>query len=642
MANHLPQFKMRLSPEAYRVLQSGEDYAPVVPATVKMPELTVRSLVVGVLVAVVFGAANAYLGLKVGLTVSASIPAAVAGVAVLQALRRRSNLLEINIVQTVGSSGEALAAGVIFTLPVLYLWGETPGFWPIFPLSLLGGLLGILFMIPLRRLLIVQQHGRLTYPEGTACAEVIVAAQSQGRQAKLLLTGGGVGGLYAALQKLGGLWPSEPDIVLHQAGFRTSIGADVTPELLGVGYIVGPRVAAVLLAGGAVGWLVLIPLIYLFGSAATIPVPPESTTPIAEMDSFSIWGRYIRYVGAGAVGFGGLLTLAQSAPTLWESIRVAVRALRQQEPGSQKRTDQDLPLMLVIASLLIIGLLVAFLPLRIEGGALGILAALAVVVFSGFFVTVSSRIVGLIGNSSNPISGMTIATVLVCTLLFRQAYNLEEAGVAVLTIGSLVCIAAALAGDTSQDLKTGFLLGANPRNQQIAQIVSVVAAALTMSTVLALFRADIVSGTFKAPQANLIRLVIDGVLEGNLPWGLVLVGVALAACVQTMGLPTLAFAVGLYLPIHLSVPIMVGGLIRLGVERSHRTGLDRQQRGMLYASGLIAGAALVGVAAAITAFFNLPLLQPDPTRWGSAAIAFSILTATLVYVSFRSPGRQLP
>jgi putative OPT family oligopeptide transporter len=652
MANHTPQSKTTLSSEAYRELPPGQDYAPVIPATLEIPELTIRSLGVGVLVAIVFGAANAYLGLKVGLTVSASIPAAVAGVAVFQALRRSGNPLEINIVQTIGSSGEALAAGVIFTLPVLYLWGETPGFWPIFPLSLLGGLLGILFMIPLRRLLIVQEHGRLTYPEGTACAEVIVAAQSEGRQARLLFTGMGVGGLYSGLQKLGRLWPSEPDIALNQAGFRTSVGADVTPELLGVGYIIGPRVAAVLLAGGAVGWLVLIPLIYLFGSAATIPIPPESTVQIAEMDSFTVWGRYIRYIGAGAVGFGGLLTLAQSAPTLWESVQVILRSLRQPEAGPQKRTDQDLPLTLVIASLLVIGLLVAFLPLRMGDDSLGILAALAVVGFSGFFVTVSSRIVGLIGNSSNPISGMAIATVLVCALLFGQAYRLEEARIAVLTIGSLVCIAAALAGDTSQDLKTGFLLGANPRNQQIAQVVSVVAAALTMSTVLALFQADIVSGAFKAPQANLIRLVIDGVLGGNLPWGLVLVGVALAACVEIMGLPTLAFAVGLYLPIHLSVPIMVGGLIRLGVERSHREILEhRQQRGILYASGLIAGGALVGVAAAfgeavserIAAFFSLPLLQgesPDPTHWGSATIAFTVLTATLVWITLGSSRHQ--
>lgn len=627
-----------MPPEAYQELPPGQDYPPVVPATAEMPELTVRSLVVGVIVAVLFGAANAYLGLKVGLTVSASIPAAVAGVAVFQALGQRGNLLEINIVQTVGSSGEALAAGVIFTLPVLYLWGETPGFWPIFPLSLLGGLLGLLFMIPLRRLLIVQEHGRLTYPEGMACAEVIVAAQSAGPQARLLFTGIGVGGLYTALQKFG-FWTSEPDIAVKLADYRTSIGADVTPELLAVGYIIGPRVAAVLLAGGAVGWLVLIPLIYLFGGA-TVPVPPE-VIRIAEMDSFTVWGKYIRYVGAGAVAFGGLFTLVQSAPVLWQAVRLARVALRQTQTTQPQRTDQDLPVTVILVGLLVSGLLIAFLPLQMGGGILGVLAALAVVVFSGFFVTVSSRIVGLIGNSSNPISGMTIATVLLCALLFRSAYSPSEARIAVLTIGSLVCIAAALAGDTSQDLKTGFLLGANPRNQQLAQVISIVAAALAMSTILLLFQADIVSGAFKAPQANLIRLVIDGVLSGNLPWGLVLVGVALAACVEIMGLPTLAFAVGLYLPIHLSVPILIGGLIRLRVpEHPHRGQVEhRQHKGILYASGLIAGGALIGLVAAVA--FNRPLpIPPDPKQWLGAAIAFAVLSATLVWITRSRQGQR--
>ncbi len=642
MSSDVPPPKLVLPSEAYRALAPGEVYSPVIPGTTQLPEVTVRALVVGVLVAVIFGAANAYLGLKVGLTVSASIPAAVAGVAVFRAMRYSGNPLETNIVQTIGSSGEALAAGAIFTLPVLYLWGETPGFWPIFPLSLLGGLLGLLFMIPLRRLLIVQEHGRLPYPEGTACAEVIIAAQSNSRLARLLFTGMGVGGLYAALQKFGQLWPSQPDIGLNTGSFRTSIGADVTPELLGVGYIIGPRVAAVLLAGGAMGWLVLIPLVYLFGGAATGPVPPEVIVRVAEMDSFTVWGRYIRYIGAGAVAFAGLFSLLHSAPTLWASIRIPLIALHHEQTELQNRLNQDLPLGLIVATLLGIGLLVAFIPLR-TGGSLGLLAALAVVVFSFFFVTVSSRIVGLIGSSSNPISGMTISTVLICALLFGGAYPAGEAKIAVLTIGSLVCIAAALAGDTSQDLKTGFLLGATPQNQQIAQVISVVAVALVMSTVLALFQADIVSGVFIAPQANLIRLVIEGVLEGNLPWGLVLVGVALAACVQLMGLSALAFAVGLYLPIHLSVPIAIGGLIRLGSEFNPEGLEHRQQRGILYASGLIAGGALVGVAAGLTAFFNLAFLQtepPDSAEWLGAAIAFALLSATLAWIAIGVPNRQ--
>ncbi|MEP0816912.1 oligopeptide transporter, OPT family [Trichocoleus desertorum GB2-A4] len=639
------QPKMVLPREAYQALPPEERYTPVVPNESEMPELTPKSLLVGVAVGILFGAANAYLGLKVGLTVSASIPAAVIGVAVFRALRQGS-LLETNMVQTIGSTGESLAAGVIFTLPVLYLWGETPGFWPIFPLSLSGGLLGVLFMIPLRRFLIVQEHGRLTYPEGTACAEILVASQAGGPQAKLLFSGLGVGALYSALERFGRLWPAEPDVAIAQAGFRTSIGASVTPELLGVGYIIGPAIAAVILAGGAIGWLVIMPLIYLFGSGVPTPIPPETVARIADMDSFSIWSRYIRYIGAGAVAFGGLFSLVKSAPTLWESVRLTAIALKQRSTQQAERTDRDLPLSLVAASLIVIGLLVAFLPLRTGGaGPLGLLAGLAVVVFSFFFVTVSSRIVGIIGSSSNPISGMTIVTVLICALLFGSAYSLQEAKVAVLTIGALVCIAAANAGDTSQDLKTGFLIGASPRNQQIGEIVGVATTGLVMSAVLELFRADIVSGAFKAPQANLIRLVIDGVLGGNLPWGLVLVGAALAACVEMMRLPTLAFAVGLYLPIHLSVPIMVGGLIRLAVEAwSPPRSLERRREaGVLYASGLIAGAALLGVVGAAIAFFNLPFAQAEPsspTKWQGAAIAFTLLSASLLWVISRSPRRR--
>ncbi len=321
-----PDVEYQLPPEAYAPLPEGESYRPVVPGSHTMTELSLRSLVVGALVGIVFGAANAYLGLKVGLTVSASIPAAVIGVAVFKALRG-GTLLETNIVQTVGSAGESLAAGVIFTLPVLFLWGQSPGFWPIFPLALLGGLLGVFFMIPLRWFLIVQEHGHLSYPEGTACAEVQVAAQAGGIQGQLLFGGMAVGMLYTALQHFGHLFPEEPDVAIHRAGYRTSAGADVTAELLGVGYIIGPRVSGVMLAGGSVGWLVMIPLIYAFGGDTIIA--PETATPISQMGPFDIWNRYLRYIGAGGVAFGGLFTLVKSAPVIIESFRLAVQALRQ-------------------------------------------------------------------------------------------------------------------------------------------------------------------------------------------------------------------------------------------------------------------------------------------------------------------------
>lgn len=643
MAGDPPTPRMVLPPEAYTPLPPGQEYQPVIPASASIAELTARSVVVGILVGILFGAANAYLGLKVGLTVSASIPAAVIGVGVFRLLRG-GTLLETNIVQTIGSAGESLAAGVIFTLPVLFLWGLSPGFWPIFPLALLGGLLGVLFMIPLRRFLIVEEHGNLTYPEGTACAEVQVASQAGGSQASLLFGGMLVGGIYTLIEKVGHLWPAEPDVAIDGRGYRTSLGADVTPELLGVGYIIGPKVSAVMLAGGAVGWIVIIPLIYLFGGDAV--VAPETTTPIAQMDSFTVWSRYLRYIGAGAVAFGGLFTLVKSIPTLLRSFQLALAALRDTGGGPTARTDDDLPLPLVAGALLLIAGLAAFLPLMVGGGNIGLLAGVAVVVFAFFFVTVSSRIVGLIGSSSNPISGMTIATVLVCALLFGGAYGGEQGRVAVLTIGALVCIAAAIAGDTSQDLKTGFLVGATPRKQQIGEVVGVIAAALAMSTVLALFQEQIVSGEFKAPQANLIMLVIDGVLGGNLPWGLVIAGMGMAFCVEIMGLPTLAFAVGLYLPIHLAVPIMAGGLLRLLVEKASPEGEEREHRrevGVLYASGLIAGAALVGVIMAGAAFFELNLSlgeEADPAAWVSATVAFGMLAATLAWVTMGRLGRR--
>lgn len=641
-----------LPPEAYEVLPEGTDYRPVVPASTNMPEFTLKAVVIGVLVGVVFGAANAYLGLRVGLTVSASIPAAVIGVAIFRALRS-GTLLETNMVQTIGSAGESLAAGVIFTLPVLILWGESPGFWPIFPLALIGGLLGVFFMIPLRRFLIVREHGKLTYPEGTACAEVQVASQAGGDQARLLFGGMLFGGLYQALMKFGGFWAEEPDIVINKASYRTAVGGSLTPELLGVGYIIGPKVAAVMLAGGAVGWLVIIPLINLFGAGVAAPVAPETTLLITEMDHWTIWNRYLRYIGAGAVAFGGLFTLIKSTPTLIESFRLALANLKV-DPTSVKRTEDELPLTVVGGGLLVMGLLAAFLPLmqwtsngETQTGNVGLLAGVAVVVFAFFFVTVSSRIVGLIGSSSNPISGMTIATVLLCALMFGTGYDADSAKVAVLTIGALVCIAAAIAGDTSQDLKTGFLVGATPRKQQYGEIIGVVSAAIAMSTVLAVFSEQIVSGEFKAPQANLIMLVIDGVLDDNLPWALVFVGVAMAACVEIVGLPTLAFAVGLYLPIHLATPIMLGGVLRLAVEAwSKKDELSaRRENGVLFGSGLIAGAALIGVAGGGLAFLQLDIHGPGESwdaglRTMLSFVAFGGLASMLGWVALKRPLRE--
>lgn len=636
MSGEAPELKMSLPADAYRPLPEGATYQPVIGAGLHPPEFTLRAILVGATVGVVFGFANAYLGLKVGLTVSASIPAAVIGVLVYRVLRFKSSLLETNMVQTVGSVGESLAAGVIFTLPVLYLWGLEANFWPIFPLALFGGLLGVLFMIPLRRFLIVSEHGNLTYPEGTACAEVQVAAQAGGAQGKMLSLGGLFGALHTFLEKKH-LFPGEPEWAIQGGSYRTAVGGSFTAELLGVGYIIGPEVAAVMLAGGAVGWLVIIPLIYFFGGGAPAPVAPELEHLIRDMSTGDIWNQYLRYIGAGAVAFGGLFTLLKSTPTLIESFRMALSALKEKAGAEVPRTERELSITVVGGALALLGLLCSFLPLRAGGGSLGLLAGLAVVVFSFFFVTVSSRIVGLLGSSSNPISGMTIATVLLCAVFFGRLYEPDQAKVAVLTIGALVCIAAAIAGDTSQDLKTGFLLGSTPRNQQLGELIGVLLSAFTMAAVLALFRDDIVSGEAKAPQANLIKIVIDGVLEGSLPWGLVATGVALAFCVEIMGLPTLAFAVGLYLPIHLAVPVMVGGLIRLLVEKtSSKAEVDeRRETGVLFSSGLIAGAALVGVLVAAVKYQAWSLFDGAPGEGleGLSLLAFGVLSLTLVWAS---------
>lgn len=617
-----------LSPLAYEVID-GNDYPPYVPASVAdMPEFTFKSVLVGIAIGIVFGAANAYLGLKVGLTVSASIPAAVMGVAAFK-LFGKGSILEANIVQTVGSAGESVAAGVIFTIPALFMWGVSVDQLQICILALLGGLLGVLFMIPLRRYLIVKEHGKLPYPEGTACAEVLVAGESGGSKSNLLFAGLGIGALYQVLvhDRLFKLWNKVPS--MHIPGYKgAEIAGDLTPELLGIGYIIGPRISAVMLSGGVLGWLVLIPLIKLFGQGLTMPVYPETVHLISQMSPGMIWSRYIRYIGAGAVAFAGIFTLIKSLPTIFESFKLGLSGLmnsegsRSQSKGKKsdnkskaksevKRTNRDISMKVVLMSVAALCIIMALLPKTLV--PVGITGAILVAVFSFFFVTVSSRIVGLIGSSSNPVSGMTIATLLVTCLIFigfgmATPENAEITKVTVLIIGSIVCIAACIAGDTSQDLKTGFLIGSTPSKQQLGEIIGVITAALVMGAVIFLLNSSYgfgeAAGQLKAPQATLMKLIVEGVLKGNLPWTLVITGMFIAFFIEILGLPTLALAVGLYLPLELSTPIMAGGLIRLGIEKWNKKDKEKLQekreRGILFSSGLIAGAALAGV---VIAFF---------------------------------------
>lgn len=593
--------KQGLSPKAYEVID-GSQYPSFIPPSQTLPEFTGKAILVGILIGTVFGAANAYLGLKVGLTVSASIPAAVMAVAIFRLFFRDGTILETNLVQTIGSAGESLAAGVIFTIPALFIWEMEPSKLDITVIAILGGTIGVLFMIPLRKYLIVKEHGRLPYPEGTACAEVLVAGQGDLSKAKTLFQGMGIGALYQLLMhdRVFGLWNKEPST--HIPGFKgAEIGGEITPELLGVGYIIGPEIAAIMLSGGIFGWLVLIPLILMFGEQATAPIAPEASVLISQMGAGTVWSRYIRYIGAGGVAFAGIFSLIKSLPVIFASFKAGFSQLGKGE-ATTLRTQDDLPMSVILGGSAALALGVAlFLATDVLATNLtaAILAAILIVLFGFFFVTVSSRIVGLLGSSSNPISGMTIATLLLTCVLFIVfgLHTLPNAKVAILVVGAFVCIAAAIAGDTSQDLKTGFLIGATPRWQQIGEFIGVATAGLTMGFVMYLLKDAIVTGALPAPQANLMRLVIDGVIGQNLPWNLVFCGVFIALGVELLGINSLAFAVGLYLPMSLSVPIMVGGIVRwlLELRTDDKHLEEKRETGVLYSSGLIAGAALVGV-----------------------------------------------
>ena len=599
--------RRHLGPEAYGGCD-GEDYGPYVSHKRTIPEFTLRALIAGALIGIVFGAANAYIGLKVGMTVSASIPAAVLAIALSRRLKKRATVLETNMVQTVGSAGESLAAGIIFTIPALIVLGLVPELSKVFVLAVVGGLLGVLFMIPLRRYLMVKQHGVLPFPEGTACAEVLVAGDAGGSRVKRVMMGLGLAAVYKFAMEAMALWPYKPSWRVR--GIEgAQVGAEVTPALLGVGYVIGPKIAGIMLAGGALGWLVLIPLIKMLGSSLDEPLYP-ATTLVRDMSPIEIWDNYIRYIGAGAVALGGLVTLAKAIPTIIESFGQGIRQLfRRGRGGECRRTAADLPMTAVLSGAVALGVLAWLLP-QIPVNALG---ALLIVVFSLFFVTVSSRIVGLLGSSSNPASGMTIATLLATSMIFLWMGWTGPAGmIGAISVGAVVCIAICIASDTSQDLKTGFLVGATPRRQQLGELVGVLSSAAVIGWVV-FFLHDtygIGSDRLPAPQAVLMSMVVRGVLTMSLPWTLVFIGAFLALCVEILGVPSLPFAVGLYLPIRLSTPIMAGGLVRLVASRTGdaREMHARRERGVLFGSGLIAGGGITGL---LVAFLENAHVQRD-------------------------------
>jgi putative OPT family oligopeptide transporter len=701
-------------------------YQPFVPASESRAEFTPRALILGAFFGVLFGAVTVYVGLRAGLTVAASIPISVLSISILRAFGRAS-ILENNIVQTTGNAGQSIASGVIFTLPALIFLGFDLESTRIFALALFGGWLGVLFMIPLRRQLIVEEHGSLTYPEGTACADVLEAGERGGSFASRVFLGLGLGGLYTLFQNdnLFSLWPSQPDYQPNLGAQHllkgSAIRADCTSEYLGVGYIIGLRVSAVMLAGGVFSWLVLMPAIYFFGSHLTSPIYP-GTTLISNMTPSDLWSTYVRPMGAGAVAASGLITLLRTAPTILSALTEGLgsmgknRADKKSASGAptKLRTERDIPMSIVLGgSVLLIILMWAFLQFHpVPGAQVGALANLAasllVIVFGFLFVTVSARIVGIVGSSASPVSGMTIATLMATAAIFLvRGWTAPAFGALAITIGGIVCIAAANSGDTAQDLKTGFLIGATPWKQQLAIMIGVIVSVFSIGVTLNAMNTGLETfqrmqkpivfslnalpdgvqneGHFKrdhlsltshntdnpsreevsnahqflllnaigsstladgkylynpqtgqieiqwvqgigsekaaAPQGRLMATVINGILTRKLPWGLVLLGVALVICIELLGIRSLTFAVGAYLSIATTLAIFIGGVMRWMVDRTLQkhaatnpeeidpdTGLpvptsvtpalDSESEissGSLYASGLIAAGGIVGL-----------------------------------------------
>lgn len=608
-----------LDRRAYEPNTETEQYQPFVPAGQIVPEFTVKAILLGILFGIIFGAANAYLGLRAGLTISTSIPVAVMAVAVFRILSRfniKNSILETNIAQTTGSASSSVASGVIFTLPALFMWGLPPTLIQMTMLAMCGGLLGVLFMIPLRRFLIQREHGHLPYPEGTACAEVLVASEVGGGRAKFIFLGIGVGALFKALTSWAKVFPTE---IVAKIPFlkKGEVGMDLSPALFGVGFILGPKVAAIMVGGGLLSWLVIIPIIATWGEAQTTPMFPETVKLISAMSASEIWSRYVRYIGAGAVATAGIITLARSIPVMIQSFKIGAKEIEERAKSHEvvevERTERDLPLKTVGIGALIIALILSLTPFAFEqvGDVFTrSIAAFCVILFAFFFVTVASRIVGLVGVTSNPTSGMTIAALLGTAGVFLLFGWTDTSGkAAALIVGCVVAIAASIAGDTSQDLKTGYLLGATPRHQQTAELIGVLTSATFVCLAVLLLAETFGFGTSElpAPQATLMKLVIDGVLDQNLPWGFVAIGVGIAIICELVKIPSLPFAVGVYLPVSTMTPIFVGGLIRLCVERAkakREKTESRRETGVLLGSGFVGGEGLLGVGIAAAAFMQ--------------------------------------
>lgn len=609
----------------YKSIQKGEEimnenkeFKPYIPADKITPEFTVTSIIMGVILAVIFGAANAYLGLRVGMTVSASIPAAVISLGVIRVIMKKNSILESNMVQTIGSAGESLAAGAIFTMPALFLWAEEgkiamPGYLEITLIALFGGILGVLFMIPLRKALIVEEHGILPYPEGMACAEVLLAGEEGGSNASTVFAGMGLGAAFKFI--VDGLKIVPSDIATPNIkGYAGQIGVEIYPALIGVGYICGPSISSYMFAGGIIAWLVLIPAVVFFGGSidfATLGNTGLAGQTIAEVyeanGASAIWSNVIKYVGAGAIATGGVISLLKSLPLIIKTFAGAMKSLKNTSGGTNVRTDRDLKMPVVLGIILIVIILIWLVP----SVPVSLLGAFLIAIFGFFFATVSSRMVGLIGSSNNPVSGMAIATLLISTFVLKATGNTGMAGMTgAIAIGSIICVIAAIAGDTSQDLKTGFIVGATPAKQQVGELIGVVASGFAIAGVMSLLNKawGFGSAEIPAPQATLMKMIVEGIMDAKLPWVLVFMGVFLALALEVLRVPVMPFAIGLYLPIYLSCGIMVGGVVRLFLDKKKQAEAKKKEmisNGTLYCAGMIAGEGLVGILMAVLAIIKV-------------------------------------
>ena len=624
------------------------EFKPYIPANKITTELTVTSIITGIILAIVFGAANAYLGLRVGMTISASIPAAVIAMGVTRIILKKNSILESNMVQTIGSAGESLAAGAIFTMPALFLWAkegliEQPSILTISLITVCGGILGVLFMIPLRNSIIVQEHGTLPYPEAQACAEVLLAGEEKGSEAKAVFAGMGVAAAFKFI--IDGLKMVPEVISIPLKALKTEFTTEIYPAVVAVGYICGYKISSFLFAGGLLAWFVMIPAIAVFGGDTVLfPANCSVAELYAAGGASAIWSNFVRYIGAGALAAAGIISLIKSLPLICKTFASAMKGLKNSTGvNSDDRTSKDLSIKFVLIGVLVVVLAIWLLP-PIQAG---LVSALFIVLFGFFFATVSSKMVGLVGSSNNPVSGMAIATLLIATILLKITGDTGSHGmVSAITIGSIICIIAAIAGDTSQDLKTGYLLGATPKKQQIGELIGAVISALTIGGVLILLNTAWGFGSkeLSAPQATLMKLVTEGVMNGNLPWNFVFIGAACTVIFEILGMPSLAVAIGIYLPLELTAPIMIGGVLRKIMDKKNNSSSSESSKGVLFSSGLIAGEGLLGVLLAILTVAGIAdkiafgAAIPNVVRVIGSVVVFALLLVLMV--KYALPGKN--